>query len=103
MLRLHAATGDALRRRGVVQSAHTPSRQLCVLRALDAAHFDGLAAILFNADYSRYRSAIIPRAAGLKGATCIVRTSCRRVMHRDPVWTWPETRDVTLAIQAARH
>ena len=150
LLRLHAATADELRRRGVVRSsnnpvgdlaeylfcrafgwdmapksakaadaicaegklyqiksrrvtAHNPSRQLGVLRELDEAHFDFLAATLFDEDYSILRAAIIPHAAVLTGATYIARTNSWRFMLRDTVWDWPETRDVTSDLRAVQY
>lgn len=150
LLRLHAATANELRLRGVVRSsnnpvgdvaeylfcrafgwdmapksakaadavcaagklyqiksrritAHNPSRQLGVLRELDEAHFDFLAAILFDEDYSVLRAAIIPHAAVLADATYISRTNSWRFMLCDTVWDWPETRDVTSDMRAVQY
>jgi hypothetical protein len=150
LLRLHAATADELRRRGVVRSSnnpvgdlaeylfcrafgwgmapksakaadaicsdgklyqiksrrittHNPSRQLGVLRELDGAHFDFLAAILFAEDYTVLRVAIIPHASVLTGATYVARTNSWRFLLRDTVWEWPETRDVTSDLRAVQY
>jgi hypothetical protein len=41
---------------------HNRSRQLSAIRGLEGAHFDFLAGVLFNEDYSIFKAALIPHA-----------------------------------------
>lgn len=78
------------------------SRQLSALRDLTARHFDYLAGVLFNADYTIFKAAIIPYD--------YVRGNTRRSEHtnsdlfylRDTVWHHPTVRDVTQDLQRVR-
>lgn len=76
------------------------SRQLSALRDLAATHFDILAGVLFNEDYSVMRAALIPHAVALERATFVQRTNSHRFLLRDDVWNAPGVRDVTAKLQA---
>lgn len=84
-------------------TAHNPSRQLGAMRALDAGGFDYLAAVLFTADYSILRAAIIPHAAVLTQASFIGHTNSWKFILCDSVWDWPVVRDVTDALRAVEY
>jgi hypothetical protein len=45
-------------------TAHNPSRQMGAIRGLPDRHFHALAAVLFSADFSVLRAALIPRLRG---------------------------------------
>ncbi len=84
-------------------TAYNPSRQLGVIRELDEANFDVLAAVLFAEDYAVLRAAIIPHAAVLAGATFIKRTNSWRFMLRDSVWDQTDTQDMTDELRAVQY
>jgi hypothetical protein len=79
---------------------HNNSRQLSFIRRLPDKRFDFLAGVLFNADYSIYRAAIVPHN--------LLEPRCRFSKHangwlfklEDDVWTMPEVRDVTDELKA---
>jgi hypothetical protein len=49
------------------------SRQLSALRDLQGRHFDFIAGVLFNEDYTILRAALIPHAVGLERAKFVER------------------------------
>lgn len=76
------------------------SRQLSALRNLDSRPFDVLAGVLFNADYSVHRAALIPHRLVLSNTRDSPHTNSRLFYLRDAVWDWPEVRDVTAELKA---
>ena len=76
------------------------SRQLSALRDLAGSHFDFLAGVLFDEDYSVMRAAVIPHAVALARATFVARTNSHRFLLRDDVWNAPDVRDVTRELRA---
>jgi hypothetical protein len=79
---------------------YNKSRQLSAIRDLAGAHFDFLAGVLFNADYTVARAALIPHAVALQRATFVKRTNSHRFLLRDDVWVAPLVRDVTAELRA---
>ena len=79
---------------------HNKSRQLGVLRGLPdgAVHF--LAAVLFAADYTVDRAAIVPQATVHANSAFVGHTNSWKFMLRDAVWTWPDVQDVTEKLRA---
>lgn len=77
------------------------SRQLGALRDLKGSHFEYLAGVLFDEDYSVMRAAIIPRAV-IERAPFVERTNSHRFLLRDEVWNAPGVRDVTLELRAIK-
>ena len=71
------------------------SRQLSALRDIDGHHFDFVAAVIFNMDYTIWRAAIIPYK--------VIRENVRRSSHtnshlfylRDQIWDMQNVKDVT--------
>jgi hypothetical protein len=78
---------------------HNNSRQLSAIRDLPGSHFDLLAGVLFNEDYSVMRAALIPHGVALARATFVERTNSHRFLLRDDVWNAPGVRDVTIELQ----
>ena len=101
----HDATDSATGLRYQIKSrritVHNGSRQLSFLRRLPERTFDFLAGVLFNADYSILRAAIVPHA--------LLEPRCRFSKHAngwlfkldESVWSLPDVRDVTNELKAA--
>jgi hypothetical protein len=84
------------------------SRQLSAIRGLKGPkHFDFLAGVLFNGDYSVKRAVLIPHAVVLKLATPDEHVNGHRFLLRDDVWNdkWKAegVRDVTAKLQSVWH
>jgi hypothetical protein len=71
------------------------SRQLSAIRDMAGSHFDYLAGVLFNEDYTVLRAALIPHAVALAKATYVAHTNSHRFLLRDDIWNAPDVRDVT--------
>jgi hypothetical protein len=76
------------------------SRQLSAIRDLKGGHFDFIAGVLFNEDYTVMRAALIPHSVALERATFVERTNSHRFLLRDDVWNAPGVQDVTAALKA---
>ena len=76
------------------------SRQLSAIRDLAGAHFDYLAGVVFNEDYTILRAAIIPYAVAKERSSFVERTNSHRFLLRDDVWDAPNVRDVTGELRA---
>jgi hypothetical protein len=71
------------------------SRQLSAIRDMAGSHFDFLAGVLFNEDFTVMRAALIPHAVTLERATFVERTNSHRFLLRDSIWEASGVRDVT--------
>jgi len=71
------------------------SRQLSAIRDMRASHFDYLAGVLFNEDYTVFRAVLIPHALALERAKYVQHTNSHRFLLRDDIWNAPNVRDVT--------
>jgi hypothetical protein len=76
------------------------SRQLSAIRDLAGAHFDFLAGILFNEDYTVMKAALIPHSVALEQASFVEYTNSHKFMLRDDVWSATGVRDVTAELCA---
>jgi hypothetical protein len=79
---------------------HNKSRQLSAIRELHGGHFDFLAGILFNEDYTVQRAALIPHSVAIDRAKFIPRTNSHKFMLRDDIWSVDGVKDVTKELQA---
>ncbi len=78
-----------------------PSRRLSFIRRLPEKHFDQLAGVLFNADFTVYRAALVPHM--------LLESRSRFSKHvngwvfglDDAVWTLSGVHDVTSELRAA--
>ena len=78
------------------------SRQLSAIRGLDKKRFDHLAGILFEADFSVIRGALVPYAVVKRQAVYVKHTNSWRFILRDSVWNLPGVRDITKQLQRAQ-
>jgi hypothetical protein len=76
------------------------SRQLSAIRDMAGSHFDFLAGVLFNEDFTVMRAALIPHTVALARATFVERTNSHRFLLRDDIWNAPGVRDVTSELRA---
>jgi hypothetical protein len=77
------------------------SRQLSALRKLPERHFDYLAGVLFQPDYSVLRAAIIPHDQVVSRSRYTDHTKSWTFFLDDQLWSVPGVRDVTKEIAAA--
>jgi hypothetical protein len=75
------------------------SRQLSAIRNLAGGHFDFLAGILFNEDYTVMRAALVPHSVALERAVFVEYTNSHKFMLRDDVWSVAGVRDVTTELR----
>jgi hypothetical protein len=71
------------------------SRQLSALRELKKKHFDYVAAVIFNCDYTVWKAAIIPYEIVAKEATRVNHNNSHRFLLRDRIWNEDGVKDVT--------
>jgi hypothetical protein len=76
------------------------SRQLSAIRNLAGAHFDFLAGVLFNEDYTVMRAALIPHSVALERASFVEYTNSHKFLLRDDVWSAAGVREVTAELRA---
>lgn len=74
---------------------HNNSRQLSAIRNLEKAHFDFLAGILFNEDFSVMRAALIPYQVVKDHAVFVKHTNAWKFVLRDGIWALPGVEDIT--------
>jgi hypothetical protein len=77
------------------------SRQLSAIRGIGDRHFDYLAGVLFNADFSVMKGALIPWAVVKEHGAENKHTNSHKFLLRDSVWSLPGIQDITGALQAA--
>jgi hypothetical protein len=71
------------------------SRQLSAIRGLKEEHFDFLAGVLFNEDYSIFKAALIPHAVVLSHSSYQAHTNSHRFLLVDAIWKVDGVEDVT--------
>jgi hypothetical protein len=76
------------------------SRQLSAIRDFDGGHFDALAGVLFNEDYTVKRAALIPRAVVVDHSVFVAHTNSHKFMLRDDIWNAAGVQDVTEELRA---
>ncbi len=86
--------------KGRRMTRYNKSRQLSAIRNLMGAHFDFLAGVLFNEDYTVMRAALIPHTIALERAAFVEYTNSHKFMLRDDVWDASGVRDVTAELRA---
>ena len=79
---------------------HNKSRQMSAIRDLGGTHFDYLAGVLFNEDYTVMRAALIPHAVAMSKSKFVEHTNSHKFMLRDDIWSAHGVRDVTAQLQA---
>lgn len=86
--------------KGRRMTRYNNSRQLSAIRDLPGAHFDFIAGVLFNEDYTVMRAALIPYSLAVERATFVEHTNSHKFLLRDDVWNAPGVRDVTAQLRA---
>jgi hypothetical protein len=90
---------DALGKRYEIKgrrlTEHNPSTQLSVVRGLDKCHFDFLAGVLFNEDFSIQRACLIPHAVVLRKAKYRQHVNGWILFLRSGLWDEPGVADIT--------
>ena len=84
-------------------TAENTSRQLSFIRGFadSTEPFDFLVGILFDADFTVRRAALVPVAVVRANAARVERVNAWRIMLRDGIWTTPGVEDITDRIRAA--
>lgn len=77
------------------------SRQLSAIRRLPEAHFDILAAVLFDEAFQVMKAVLIPHSVVLAEAKRVEHTNSWRFILHDRIWSFDGTKDVTAPIAAA--
>jgi hypothetical protein len=95
-----APDGTRYQIKGRRLTRHNKSRQLSAIRDMEGAHFDYLAGVLFDEDYSVQRAALIPHAVAMSRATFVEHTNSHKFMLRDDVWRADGVCDVTQHLRA---
>jgi len=78
------------------------SRQLGALRRLTENNFEVLGAVLFRADFTVLKAALIPHSVVLAGAKKIDATKSWRFMLHDAVWNLDGVQDVAEELRNAQ-
>ena len=76
-------------------TARNPSRELGAIRDMSGQHFDYLAGLLFNEDFTIRRAALIPHAVVMDRGTHVKRSNSHKFLLLDDIWDAPDVRDVT--------
>lgn len=77
------------------------SRQLSAIRGIGSQHFDYLAGVLFNADFSVMKGCLIPYAVIKEHGNHVEHSNSHRFLLRDSVWTLKGVRDITETLKKA--
>jgi hypothetical protein len=80
-------------------SARNKSRQLSPIRALDKYHFDLLAGVLFNPDFSVFKACLIPHRLVLEEARTNTHVNGAIVHLRNSWWDVTGVIDITIDLQ----
>ena len=75
------------------------SRQLSAIRDMAGSHFDFIAGVLFNEDFTVMRAALIPHATVLERSTYVGHTNSHRFLLRDSIWEADGVLDVTIELR----
>lgn len=81
---------------------HNKSRQLSAIRGLEKKHFDFVAGILFNHDFTVLRAALIPYRIVKSHSSYVQKTNSWKFLLRDSVWTLPGVEDITVRVKDAQ-
>jgi hypothetical protein len=95
-----APDGNRYQIKGRRLTRHNKSRQLSAIRDLHGRHFDFLAGVLFNEDYTVLRAALIPHSVALGRAKFVEHTNSHKFMLGDEIWRADGVRDVTPQLRA---
>ena len=77
------------------------SRQLSAIRGIDKHHFDFLAGVLFNADFSVMKGCLIPYDVIKEHGKHNIHSNSHRFLLRDSVWSISGVIDISEKLKAA--
>lgn len=97
-----APTGERYQIKGRRMHRANASRQLGAIRDFHGKHFEFLAGVLFNGDYSVRRAALIPYAVVEARARFIAHTNSHKFLLHNDVWKATGVVDVTLALRGVQ-
>ena len=83
-------------------SKENRSRQMSAIRGIEHNHFDYLAGVLFNADFSVLKGCLIPYEVVRQNSTHTAHTNSHRFLLRDAVWQLPGVQNITDQLKAAQ-
>jgi len=63
------------------------------------SHFDFIAGVLFNEDFTVMRAALVPHATALERSTHVVHANSHRFLLSDSIWEADGVRDVTIELR----
>lgn len=75
------------------------SRQLSAIRDLQGKHFDFLAGVLFNQDFTIFRAALVPWNVTVRRSSHVETTNSAKFILKDDVWETNGVKDVTRFLQ----
>jgi hypothetical protein len=79
------------------------SRLLSAIRGIGSQHFDYLAGVLFNAEFSVMKGCLIPYAVIKEHGKHNHHSNSHRFLLRDSVWSLDGVRDITDELKLAEH
>lgn len=82
-------------------TVHNSSRQVSALQKLEERRFEVLAGVVFNADFTVHRAALVPHTTVLQRAKFVDGWGWRFHLQ-DSLWSVSGVRDVTDALRAAQ-
>lgn len=81
---------------------HNKSRRLSAIRNIENCHFYFLIGILFSADFSVLKAALIPRSVVVQKCRFSNHTNSSIFILNDSVWAYEGVKDITDALQQAQ-
>ena len=95
-----ASDGTRYQVKGRRMTRFNNSRQLSAIRDLQGGHFDFIAGVLYNEDYTVMRAALIPHSVALERPKFVERTNSHKFLLQDDVWNAPGVQDVTAVLKS---
>lgn len=77
------------------------SRQLSAIRGIDKRHFDHLAGVLFNPDFSVMKACLVPYEMVKEHGKHNEHSNSHRFLLRESVWSLPGVTDITEELKRA--
>jgi hypothetical protein len=74
---------------------HNPSRMLSAIRECELGHFEFLAGVLFNEDFSLYKACLVPHGIVLRESTFRKHVNAHILELEDTLWNFEGVVDIT--------
>ena len=95
------ADGKKYEIKGRRLTRENPSRELSAIRAVEQAHFDYLAGVLFNENLTVFKACLVPREIVVAHSSHVAHTNSHKFLLRDEIWSVAGVLDVTTKVRAA--